>query len=98
MPAYSLKLFSPSRHRPADRALQGVTAYAGSATALGRCGASWYGLVSDNTPLLAFFVDDGWYKPALSFGLAVGPFELGLFLSFRSSTDSHAGSPGGVAP
>jgi hypothetical protein len=54
-------------------------------------------LVYDNAPLLAFFVDDGWYEPALSFGLALGALELGFFLSFRSTADSQAGITAGEA-
>ena len=97
MRAYSLKLFSQSPSRP-ERALQEVRVYAGSATALGRCGARWYGLVYDKLPLLAVFVDDGWYEPALSFGLAVGSLEFGFFLSFRRTVDSVTGLQGGPAP
>jgi len=81
--AYSLKLYPLRQFKGFARALRSVRAYAGISTALSRCGARWYGMVYDNAPLLAIFVDDGWYEPALSFGLALGPFEFGFILGFR---------------
>jgi hypothetical protein len=31
-------------------------------------------------PVFAWFVDDSWYEPATSMGIAIGPFEVGVFI------------------
>jgi hypothetical protein len=64
--------------------LDSIQLYAARSNALSRVGARWYGLVYDNAPLIAFFVDDAWYAPALSAGLAIGFLEVGFFLNFTT--------------
>lgn len=44
-------------------------------------GKRFYGLVLGRWPLIAFFIDDTWYDPATSIGIAVlGVIEAGLFI------------------
>ncbi len=67
-----------------------VQLYAARSNGLSRIGARWYGLTWDNTPLLALYVDDAFYEPARSVGLAVGPLEVGVFMSYRSQSPANA--------
>lgn len=43
-------------------------------------GKDWYGVVWHRWAVLAWFIDRSWYEPATSTGIAVGPFEVGLFI------------------
>lgn len=48
-------------------------------------GCSYWGLVwgrrnRASYPLLAFYIDDGWYQETLNFGLRLGPLDIGVFI------------------
>ena len=75
-----------------------VKCYAGVATTVGRVGARFYGLVWHRYPLLAVFADDSWYNPAITFGLAVGPLEIGCCLLIRSFDQRDAEASEVVLP
>lgn len=71
--------------RNRDWWLRNVSLYAGYTGALGAIGEHYYGIVWGRfrSPLLAVYVDDSFYDPALAFGVAVWRFRAGAFMTLR---------------
>jgi hypothetical protein len=55
-------------------------------------GASYWGVVWGRRhrapyPLIAIYIDDGWYESTTNFGLRIGPLDVGMFIDPKHGND-----------
>ena len=55
----------------------------------GHVGKEWYGLICGDWPIIALFRDRTFYHNVATYGLCVGPLEIGLFIDFRTEDEKR---------